>query len=378
MAPTNSNSNNNNNPGPSVRGRGTPGPRSVRGVRGVRAGRTLETGVLADAVVICGDRKWNVHKITLMSRSDWFAEAIKHANPTIKAEFNLGMDYTPDDVNAILDAIYGKRLPEECYNPANTQYSNLVNFVNFFNMGVFFGIEPMRNDALTLLGQLCDRNLKFICSYDRILSNSQGVFDPLNVIKNISLSGLLFALHAAFIKKETYPDLSAQCLLANYIYAARGVLLSTPNIVKDLVDKNRDIQAALWQASQGRDLAGWLPDRRIIVERHNQLDHTKKTQHPDRCETCDDTFDGAQRKRVMYDPHKIVMRPVAYCLSCVVRNEGEKQVIFRKMGKTDRAGGNGGLLVGDEGGGEGEVRVKVEGGRGRDRDRGDLQSWVSD
>ncbi|KAK3989085.1 hypothetical protein QBC44DRAFT_95300 [Cladorrhinum sp. PSN332] len=310
--------------------------------------RMLETGVHADATVVCRDRVWNVHKMALMSRSGWFAQGIQASDAAAKPEFNLSMEYTPEDVNTILHTIYSNRLPEECYNPLDTKSFNLANFVKLFNIGVLFSVEAMRNDALTLLGQLCDRNLELICSYDRELSNSEGKF-PDNKPPKICTDDLCLALHTAFLKSNTYSDLAAQCLLANYIYAARGVLLAdssrsstitslSSSPVKQIIDNTPIIKAALWDASQGRNLAGWLPDRKIIVERHNQFDHTRKTQHPDRCEMCDETFDGAHRKRVMYDPHKIVIRPVAYCLTCVEKADGEPQTIFRKQGKTDREG----------------------------------------
>lgn len=37
--------------------------------------RLFETGNLADATVVCGDRTWNVHKVILGSRCRWFKAA---------------------------------------------------------------------------------------------------------------------------------------------------------------------------------------------------------------------------------------------------------------------------------------------------------------
>lgn len=37
--------------------------------------RLFETGDLADATIVCGDRTWNVHKTILGSRCKWFKAA---------------------------------------------------------------------------------------------------------------------------------------------------------------------------------------------------------------------------------------------------------------------------------------------------------------
>lgn len=37
--------------------------------------RLFESGNLADATIVCGDRTWKVHKIILSSRCKWFKAA---------------------------------------------------------------------------------------------------------------------------------------------------------------------------------------------------------------------------------------------------------------------------------------------------------------
>lgn len=37
--------------------------------------RLFETGILADATVICEDRTWKVHKVIVSSRCKWFETA---------------------------------------------------------------------------------------------------------------------------------------------------------------------------------------------------------------------------------------------------------------------------------------------------------------
>ncbi|KAK4158862.1 hypothetical protein QBC43DRAFT_348336 [Cladorrhinum sp. PSN259] len=302
--------------------------------------RVLETGVHADALVICGERQWNVHKMSLLGRSTWFAEEIEKIETNGKPEFNLTGSYTIEEVNTILHTIYGNRLPERFYDHDDKSNSLQV-YVSLFNMGVLFGIHPMRDDALTLVGRRCDRLLERICSFDPDLSDVRGVL-PKDLQRHLfqeSSAGadLCLALNEAFLKLDTYTDQTAQCLLANYIHAGRSILLEDANL-RQIINGTPLIAAALWYASQGRNLANWLPDSRVISERHNNFDHSKKTQHPERCELCDETFDGRNRKRVMYDPHKILMRPAGYCLACVEKSKGESRSIFRKRGKTDREG----------------------------------------
>lgn len=37
--------------------------------------RLFESGDLADATIVCGDRTWNVHKVIVSSRCKWFKAA---------------------------------------------------------------------------------------------------------------------------------------------------------------------------------------------------------------------------------------------------------------------------------------------------------------
>ena len=205
--------------------------------------------------------------------------------------------------------------------------------VKFFNMGIFLGVDAMRDDALTLLGRLCDRELENICKFDRSLSDVKGVQQP---GKRVDTTDVCLALHEAFLKYSPgHGDLRAQCLLANCVFAGRSIFLDDEN-VRLLVDNTVTIAAAIFYASLGRDLAGWLPNGTLIRERHFHFDHSKKTQHPERCELCDETFDAGKRKRAMYDPYKVVMRPAGYCASCVDKADEDPESIFRKKGKSDR------------------------------------------
>lgn len=200
-------------------------------------------------------------------------------------------------------------------------------------MGVFLGVNTMRDDALTLLGRLCDRALENICEFDRSLSDVKGVQQA---NKQVNTTDLCLALHAAFLKYSPgHGDLRAQCLLANYVFAGRSILLEDEN-VRLLIDSTVTIAAAIFYATLGRNLAGWLPNGTLVRDRHFHFDHSKKTQHPERCELCDETFDARKRKRAMYDPYKIVMRPAGYCASCVDKAGDDPESIFRKKGRTDR------------------------------------------
>lgn len=49
----------------------------------------------------------------------------------------------------------------------------------------------------------------------------------------------------------------------------------------------------------------------------SRLDHTRKTQHPDRCEACDEVFDEERWAKRVYNPFKVVVRPAAWCRRCV-------------------------------------------------------------
>ena len=92
------------------------------------------------------------------------------------------------------------------------------------------------------------------------------------------------------------------------------------------------------------------------------MDHTRKTQHPDRCECCDEVFDDDRWAKRVYNPFKVVVRPAAWCRRCV---EGKTNLNTGRRGvgiggKFELGVGGPVDLVGGEGSGNGQ-----EGGDGR-------------
>lgn len=54
--------------------------------------RLLETGNLADATIVCGDRTWNVHRVILTPRCQWFKTAFLNNNFEVSKVFiSLGV-----------------------------------------------------------------------------------------------------------------------------------------------------------------------------------------------------------------------------------------------------------------------------------------------
>ncbi|KAK4183624.1 hypothetical protein QBC35DRAFT_393482 [Podospora australis] len=290
--------------------------------------RLLQSGNYADAIVMTGDLQWKVHRTTLVARSVWFSDAFKKEQGVVMPEINLSP--RPDHkVSLLLQCLYAHRLPDEFYDLASAE-ATFEKYVELFKLGDEFGVEFVRDDALTMLGRLCDQKLVAICSFNKEWSGREGVVNP-RAGASVDFVDLGVALHDAF-EGGIRTDLRAQSLLANFVYAGRAVLLEHPHLL-NLVDSIDSIAAGLWRASNGQNLAGWLPN--VKVKTFLGFDHTKKTQHPDRCELCDELFDDANRKRVMYDPHKVITRPAGYCGVCVEKHDGDAAPIFRRPGRTD-------------------------------------------
>ncbi|KAK0714445.1 hypothetical protein B0T21DRAFT_250714, partial [Apiosordaria backusii] len=294
--------------------------------------RMLETGEFSDAIVMAEGREWRVHRATLSSRSRWFERVFKSQVRSLVQdglnEINLYPCKT-EFVDLLLRTLYSNRLPEQ-YLDIHGDHAKFSIYVKIFNLADTFEVDTMRNDALTLLGQLADRHLEELCTFNKSLSGREGVVERKT---NFPYQNLALAVLEAFGDERA--DKRAQCLLANFLYAGRAVLLENPQL-KDIVERNIQLAAALWHASQGRNLAGWLPNPDMIGTRLRAFDHSKKTQHPDRCELCDEVFDNENRRRVMYDPYKVVLRPAGYCGLCVEKHKDEPDCIFRKTGKAEK------------------------------------------
>ncbi|KAK0671535.1 hypothetical protein QBC41DRAFT_385545 [Cercophora samala] len=316
--------------------------------------KRLETGEFSDATIMADGREWKVHRLLLSSRSGWFARAFENKTLDDDNVINL-FPLETEFVDVLLLTLYSNRLPEQ-YLDVRGEHATFATYIKIFNLADQFQVETMSDDALSVLGQLADRYLEDLCSFDRAKSGREGVPEPK---PRFPYQNLGIAILEAF--KDERTDKRAQCLLANFVYAGRAVLLEN-QILRDIVERNVQLAAAMWHASQGRNLAGWLPNPDVISHRLRAFDHTKKTQHPDRCELCDDVFDSDTHKRVMFDPYKVVLRPAGYCAVCVDKHKDDPECLFRKKGKTDKRG-------------EGHVPViKPESGLCEDVDMGGIPS----
>ncbi|KAK4198328.1 hypothetical protein QBC40DRAFT_331679 [Triangularia verruculosa] len=290
--------------------------------------KMLQTGEYSDALVLADGREWKVHRATLSSRSRWFERVFKSQQDEGLNEINL-YPQTAEHVDLLLQTLYSNRLPDQ-YLDIHGASSTFCHYVKIFNLADTFEVDTMLNDTLTLLGQLADRYLEEICTFDKSLSGREGVVEPK---ATFPFTNLAVAVLEAFGGERA--DKRAQCLLANFLHAGREVLLENAEM-KAIVERNDQVAAALWRASQGRNLANWLPNSEVIGHRLRAFDHSIKTQHPDRCELCDEIFDNDKRKRIMYDPYKVHLRPAGYCGHCVDKYKDDPECLFRKTGKTDK------------------------------------------
>ncbi|KAH8767336.1 hypothetical protein F5883DRAFT_670715 [Diaporthe sp. PMI_573] len=104
----------------------------------------FETGNLADATVVCGDRTWNVHKVILASRCRWFKAAFYGNMAEAVSSKVVLQEQDPDVVNIMLRFIYTK----------DTEMKELKRgkglpslFIRTFRLADFFQIDELKEVA---------------------------------------------------------------------------------------------------------------------------------------------------------------------------------------------------------------------------------------
>lgn len=170
----------------------------------------LETGNFADAVIICGQKSWNVHKTIICSRCDWFQKALDgnfeeaRTNTVTIPESEFSSEYIAClifyiysgalDISKIPDD--GKSLVEKC--------------VRLWAVADFFLFEPLQKDTLALMEDHLDALLR------KILTGYHFLF-TLECIN--SIEQLFCAISAAY---TDYPHARpVQKLIVDFAHAGR-------------------------------------------------------------------------------------------------------------------------------------------------------------
>ncbi|KAK3367771.1 hypothetical protein B0H63DRAFT_565671 [Podospora didyma] len=325
--------------------------------------RLLDSGNFSDARVIFKDRVWNVHKTIMCPRSKWFADAYKgtpeasrdrpnawpSASPpncgtrkltpsqdgqtsvvNLTPDPENASDRTEDEINTLIRFIYSGALDPKVWSTrVNPSFKR---FVRLFNLGHEYSVTALCDDALALLRDFCDLKLAELCSYDTDKSGRHGVVDihkhdPTDYIEN-----LIDAIWASYTVQT---NTCAQALLCAFVWAGRERLLKEDPYINDYFLKVCEgcpmFGNHMFQISMGVDPSRWLPmSGEQVREVTMGFDHTHKTQHPDRCASCNECFDDKNMKKAMYTPFMVVARPAAYCLHCVKKHDPNDKPFWRE------------------------------------------------
>lgn len=115
----------------------------------------LETANFADAVIICGQKSWNVHKIIICSRCDWFRKALDgnfeeaRTNTVTIPESEFSSEY----IACLIFYIYsGAR---DICKISDNEIPLVEKCVRLWVVADFYLFEPLQKDTLELMeGQL--------------------------------------------------------------------------------------------------------------------------------------------------------------------------------------------------------------------------------
>ncbi|KAK1832939.1 hypothetical protein QBC39DRAFT_303675 [Podospora conica] len=270
----------------------------------------LETGDFYNAIIVCHDAQWHVHTQILASRSTWFRRAFQNAAKDGGIpEVNLASQ-SVREVEVLLYHIYSNGSLLESEGDLTT--GSFTKFAKLYKLGETFEIQKLMDDALTCLGQFCDDKLQVVCSYaptsgrNGILAHPDADFEW--------IGDLFAAIYFAFgTEKET----SLQTMLVSFCFGGRMLFFGLPEF-RHLVDNCWAFNTAMVKLMLPGSVDPFAPVP--ICTTAADVDHTHRSQKPDRCGDCKKTFsDVDKNKKALYHPWKAEVRATTYCGICVER-----------------------------------------------------------
>ena len=221
-------------------------------------------------------------------------------------------------------------LPLSALDPSvhGLDHGGFLKYANLYILGENFELEALSDEALSYLGQHCDAKLQAMCTYDSILKQgAEGVVDKAqNLFTPHDYDDLYRAIYQAF--GERYRPSRLTSLIASFVWAGRERLFSHAQFFHQISEQFPYFAKHIFQAILGYNESTWVPGKDVARATCATLDHTKKTQHPDRCDSCLEVF-GHDAPKSMYNPFKVAVRPCAWCVKCVDKNKGTEVPLWR-------------------------------------------------
>ncbi|KAK0648059.1 hypothetical protein B0T16DRAFT_444245 [Cercophora newfieldiana] len=287
----------------------------------------LQSGKFADASVICGNKTWPVHKTILCPRSKWFERALSNPDEGGQAGVVNLTRLSLDEVETILKFIYSGSLDMDKFG---LEHGSFFKYASLFNLAQLFELQSLADDALSLLGQYCDMKLKSLCSLDADKTGRSATVGSASDPSQY-LNDLLEAIRKAYLVDVSQDGTPLQQLLATFVYAGRNRLLQCAGfhqLSNDVQQFGNDI-FKLMIGKPNDNSPNYAPASDAIHKVSTGLDHTHKSQHPDRCAHCNGLFDDKNSKKAMYNPFIAVVRPATYCAPCVTENANSPAPLWR-------------------------------------------------
>ncbi|KAK4442120.1 hypothetical protein QBC34DRAFT_313757, partial [Podospora aff. communis PSN243] len=245
-------------------------------------------------------------------RSKWFSDALKGNEESGQTGIINLNGFTPDQADTLLKFIYSGALDMDKFALSKGSFCL---YADLYNLAQTFQLDNLADDALSLLGQYCDIKLKLLCTIgpDGELSSAS---DPADYIDD-----LLEAVWKAYDASREGTGL--QALFSTFVFAGRNRFFRHEGF-RQLADKNpmlgNDIFKLMLGKVDDKD-PKFAPTTQTVHDLSSGLDHTRKSQHPDRCAHCHGVFDVAKTlKKGMYNPFFAAVRPASYCAPCVDKN----------------------------------------------------------
>ena len=199
-------------------------------------------------------------------------------------------------------------------------------FINLYNIGLTFRLLALQTDALTLLGQFCDVKLAALCSYDPATLGRNGVPSPAGDPTAYG-TDLLEGIWRGY--NEVPESNELQALLATFVFAGRARLFTLEGF-QALSETCPMFGNDIFKVMLGTTISSYTPNfspdgspsspsesNETMRNLSIGLDHTHRSQHPDRCTHCHEVFNDTRNQRGMYNPFALTVRPATYCVACV-------------------------------------------------------------
>ncbi|KAK7972607.1 hypothetical protein PG988_006741 [Apiospora saccharicola] len=106
----------------------------------------LDSRIMTDVKVSCGNRTWDLHKLILCSRCPFFKKAFTGNFQEAKTGQVILRENDPDDIDGVIQYIYTGEVSKKLLKEGNAEA-----YVNMFKLGDFFDLPGLRQNALLLL-----------------------------------------------------------------------------------------------------------------------------------------------------------------------------------------------------------------------------------